>query len=584
MSNSPVSIAYNGKNFDVHTDTIGNKTIIPLVNIDISCEKDKNGQILNFTNNITLTSTILGKNPKALINAFDEVVGFFSDPDKQSKNFAISCDGQEIIKFSGTTFEGATAGTSENNWVITIPYTINLTSISAPSGEPPIESYEDSWTIEPLSEVSYYEIDESSAYYKYKNAGTPSNQAPSTRDLSVSTDPPFKANNYIQYRISHRLSATGKAATSPGNSNNPLPGGSINTNNQKIYAYQHAAQWVKERASCISGQGGSITGLVIAGGANSGVTLFNHMRTVETSIEDGTYSLTDTWLAINQGGLKYTEDFTWESSVDEKYMKTVTLNGTITGLEDVAAGGYTVFPDASLTGNIKGKLLPKFTNQSRSNSKFQNAVNVFQSAVKPSLYRRACTAVHMTQGGYSGVPNNGILNVAPVTYTETLNPVAGTVGYSVTYNNKPGLWMSGVLSTNMTIQDTLAADQIAESFVLGRPLGPIIQKVGTQKTERRVTLEVVYPIPTGYRESHPNSGACVVNKNRAQYKDLKELMDSFRPIAPDAYATLVPTSPYPIADAGVVFMTSDNQTWQPFEGRFNWERTWIYTTGNCSDL
>jgi hypothetical protein len=388
------------------------------------------------------------------------------------------------------------------------------------------------------------------------------------------------------------LSAVGKVSSDRGSAVNPNQGGGINTDNLKILAYQNAAKWVEDRARTIVKPltpRPSSSGLVVyeasrnSMSSSSGLTLYNHMRTVEVSVSEGSYSLTDTWLALGSG-VKYTEDFTWEVSVDEKYIKTVNLQGTITGLEDVEPSGYTYFPSGSLTGDITGKsMLPTYFNkQIKNNSKFNNAIKTYESGIKPQLYRRACTAAFLTSSGLNGVPQGGILNINPISYTESLNPIAGTVGYSISYSNKPGTWVSGALSTSLTINDTLASDQVAESFVLGRPLGPVLQKVGTGKTERRLTLEAVYPVPTGYKQAHPQSPDCIINKDRPEYKELKTLVDSFKPINPVAFATLVPTSPYGVAEAGIVFKTSDTQTWQPFEGRLNWEVTWVYTTGICS--
>jgi len=590
-----IELYYDNQLFDVRTDQLGSGTICPLINVDVSCDKDKNGTILSFTNNIVLNGIILANNISGTTAAYSGVVNFFSNKKYQNKVFEIKCNSMPLLQFSGTVFDSASASTSENNWVITLPYTVNLTSVVGASGEPPIESYDDSWTIEPIQEISYFNIQEKSDYYGYKNINTPTNKPPSSNDLAVKNEPEFKIQNLIQYRITHRLSAVGKISTQLDSSVNPSPGAGINTTNRTIQAYQHAAEWVNRRANSIgktsSTPSNNSSGLIIydfpvknSSTVGSGLTLYNHMRTIETSVSEGSYSLTDTWLALGSG-TRYTEDFSWEISVDDKYLRTVSMNGTITGLEDVGASGYTYFPTVSLTGDITGaSVLPiSFPAQTRQNNKFNNALNAYTSGIKPQLYRRASTALFLSnKSGIDGVPRGGLLNINPLSYTETMNPIAGTIGYSISYSNKPGSWLSGALNSTLTIQDTMPADQVAESFVLGRPLGPVLQKVGATKTERQLTLEVVYPTPTGYKEAHPQSSECIINSGRPEFIELKSLVDSFRPINPVAFATLVPTSPYPIADNGVVFKTNDSRTWNPFEGRLSWQVTWVYTTGNCS--
>jgi hypothetical protein len=317
--------------------------------------------------------------------------------------------------------------------------------------------------------------------------------------------------------------------------------------------------------------------------------LYNHVRSIESNISAGSYSITDTWLALSSG-LPFTEDFSFEISTDDRLNKTVTINGTVKGLE-TSPSGYTYLPKPPMTGNIShnfpttGLLSPL--------NRFASAISGYQSGIKPYLYERASLALSAVDrppstgtsnapAKWIGPPKWGRLNITPVSYAESLNPSAGTVTYNVVYNNKPGSWLSGVLSSVLTVNDSNPSDQVAETFVLGRPLGPILEKVGTTKSERRVSLEVVYPAPTGFNSSHPNSPQCVIYSGRPEYQQVKQLMESFRPISPVAFATIVPTSSYGVSLTGIVFKTSDSTTWNPFEGRFSWDITWVYNTGTCS--
>lgn len=594
MSNTPpqVQIRYGGQVFNTTTDFLRNKTPCPLVDIDTSAEKDVNGNILVFKNTITLEGFVIGSNLQHSLSGYSGVVNFFSDTNKQSKTFEILCGQNVLLSLSGTQFLSSNASRNENNWTTTLPYTISLESLSSPSGDPLIESYEDSWTIEPLEEVSYFYRQMATPQYSLSPIASIT-QPPSSTDLTASS-PNNTISNFLQYRITHRLSATGKTIDRT-NTNNPNPGQGITTNNLKSLAYMEASKWVmnKARESFLTNPGSNTTsasGIMISNStAPSGLRLYNHMRTIESSPSAGTYGITDTWLALGTG-INYTEEFTWEISTDETLLKTVSLQGTIKGLEQAPAG-YITFPSGSMTGLITNNFPDKFSAQTASNNKYANALIAYNSGVKPALYQRACMALAAVSSGVPSTspinrawtgPTPSILNIVPNSFTETLNPSAGTVGYSITYNNKPGQWLSGVLTSNLTLVDTNSTDQVAEIFVLGRALGPILEKVGTTKSERKLTLEVTYPIPTGFRESHPNSPFCIINKNRPEYKELKSLVDAFKPVGADAFATLVPTSPYPIANQGQVFTTSDSNTWNPFEGRFSWDITWVYNTGLCT--
>jgi hypothetical protein len=587
-----VKIRYGGQLFNTTTDFLRTKTPCPLVNIDTNADKDVNGSILVFRNTITLDGFVLGSGLQNSLAGYSGVVNFFSDPNKQSKNFEILCNNVVLLTLSGTQFLSSSAAKNENNWAVTLPYTISLESLSSPSGDPLIESYEDNWTIEPLEEVSYFSSQVSSPQYSLSPSAS-TTEPPSSTDLTTGS-PNISISNFLQYRITHRLSATGKTIDRT-NTNNPNPGQGITTNNLKSLAYMEAAKWVmnKARDSFLTNPGlntTSASGITISNStAPTGLRLYNHMRTIESSPSAGTYGITDTWLALGTG-INYTEEFTWEISTDETFLRTVSLQGTIKGLEQ-APNGYVTFPSGAMTGLITNNFGDKFSAQTLTNNKYANALIAYNSGVKPALYQRACMALaSVSSGTTSSSPTNrvwtgprpAILNIVPNSFTETLNPAAGTVGYSITYNNKPGQWLSGVLTSNLTVVDNNSTDQVAEIFVLGRALGPILEKVGTTKSERRFTLEVTYPIPTGFRESHPNSPFCVINKSRPEYNQLKSLVDAFKPVGATAFATLVPTSPYPVANQGQVFTTSDSSTWNPFEGRFSWDVTWVYNTGTCN--
>jgi hypothetical protein len=76
-----------------------------------------------------------------------------------------------------------------------------------------------------------------------------------------------------------------------------------------------------------------------------------------------------------------------------------------------------------------------------------------------------------------------LFNIVPVSVNETFNPAAGTITYSVAYDNRPACLLSGALNASVTVDDTNSTDLVAEAFILGRPLGPIVEKVGSTKAK-----------------------------------------------------------------------------------------------------
>lgn len=695
MSSTPanaVQLRYNGVVFAdaVKTDQLTARTPCPLVTISTEANKDVDNNILYDRSTITLEGIILSSGKTDfLTQAYTGVVGYFKDPVKQDSLFEIVCGTRNgnsfapaqngFIQFSGTSFVSANADKSNDNWFLTIPYTIVLESISKKDSNVLIESYEDSWTVEPIEDVSYYnlyanniqtyDINSSTSYlFPGQQTSGPNqlrhNTPPSAQLLALSPAPINNTvENHLQYRITHRVSAVGKS-NRIFNSQNPNSGGNAATTNNKVTAYENAAIWVNERVnnaikminnnSEITQYNNPIAGikptgvllgakkdlpsplnLKLAGANTMGLFLYNHIRSIESSPGAGSYGITDTWLALGTG-VRYTEEFTWEVSVDDKWVHTVSMNGTIKGLEPVAGAttiagtqpGYTVMPSvrnstgsttnnsaAALTGVVIGTegasnannylIANKFPNQNRGTSKYENALQAYVSGVKPYLYVRANHALKtidsppVTDGQgplnapYSPPykrtwfgPATRPLNIVPVTVNETFNPSAGTITYNISYNNRPACLLSGALDATLTVNDTNSADIVAEAFILGRPLGPVIEKVGSSKSERQFTLEALYPMPTGFQSLHPQSPQCVIYHTKddfsMEYKAIKNLVDAFKPVGAKAFGTFGSTSPYSLSKQGQVFKTADSETWSPFEGRYTRNITWIYNTGTCA--
>ncbi len=690
-----VQIRYDGLVFEnqIKTDQLTARTPCPLVSISTESNKDVDNNILYDRSTITLEGIILSSGQtNFLTSAYTGVVDFFSDPIKQNSVFEIVCGTRSngnfsaaangFIKFSGTSFVSANADKSNDNWYLTIPYTIVLESISKKNSSIIIESYEDSWTIEPLEDVSYYNIYandintyniDGSVSYLTPGANTSSagqlrhNTPPSAQLVSPASSPTAGGlESNIQYRITHRVSAVGKP-TKIVNNNNPRIGGTANTTNNSVTAYENAALWVSERVNNaikmisnntemtqLSNTQSKPTGLFLGakketqfnlkgtGPSTMGLFLYNHVRSIESSPSAGSYGVTDTWLALGTG-IKYTEEFTWEVSVDDKWVHTVSMNGTIRGLEPVAQSntstntggpsvqpGYTILPSvkssnsqggiSAATGVVTGYegttggaqtplISNKFGNQTRATSKYESALQAYISGVKPYLYVRAGHALktsdvepnnnkpvnygsNATNNFYDNNnrswfgPATRPLNIVPVTVNETFNPAAGTITYSISYDNRPACLLSGALNASVSITDTNSADLVAEAFILGRPLGPVIEKVGTTKSERQLTIEAVYPQPTGFQSLHPQSPQCVIyhtkSESSVEYKAIKNLVDAFKPVGAKAFSTFGSAAPYPLSDQGQIFKTADSETWSPFEGRYTRNITWIYNTGTCT--
>jgi hypothetical protein len=62
----------------------------------------------------------------------------------------------------------------------------------------------------------------------------------------------------------------------------------------------------------------------------------------------------------------------------------------------------------------------------------------------------------------------------------SFNEQKGDIGYTVSYDNRPTNIISGVLTEDISINDTHPGDVFASIPIIGRKEGPILQYVGTR--------------------------------------------------------------------------------------------------------
>jgi hypothetical protein len=242
-------------------------------------------------------------------------------------------------------------------------------------------------------------------------------------------------------------------------------------------------------------------------------------------------------------------------------MRTVTLNGTVKGLELFNSGNYNNSSLDNLSNNIKLT--------SNGSTKFDNAISGY-SSVKNLLYGRAQTfmvsgsaATATFYGGLGSVVagqfanrTESPLNPIPVSATEGFNPAEGSITYSWSFNNRPMNIISGAISETLTVDDTFPTQVVGSIYVLGRRLGPVLQDIGTVTSySRSVTMEVVFPKPSSLRNiTFPGDA----------YRSITGIIDS-----------LDPKNLY--ADGIRSFVKQNSENWNATEGRFTKTKAWEYT-------
>lgn len=470
------------------------------------------------------------------------------------QTLTIGCGSTTTI-YSGIKINKYSASRTDDNWTTTIDYSIELQSevMNTGSGIFYVNSTQDDWSIETLEENSFAKSPLNAVLLGYGG----------NIEFGVGSNYPF-------YRISRTLGAVGKFV--------PTGTGGMVSGDSPV---KNAKDWVNYQLNNSVKYSGMISGLV----------LYNFVRSISSSDTEGSYKITDNWLGVPSGtGLKpYTETFTVESTLDTSMLRTVTINGTVKGLEPFNSGNiYNVNSAPYLSGSLSGSIADLYNNNAlkfnnNTNTKFYYAVSGY-SGIKMAMYNRAAgfaynvrnTPTTTTPAPLTTASTGGFnftnafstfnpaatryeanLNPIPVTITEGMNPSEGTITYSWSFNNRPLNLIAGSISETLSVEDGFALPLVASIFVLGRKLGPILQDLGTiSASNRNVTFEVVLPRPTGLRN---------LTFPIEHYKAITGIVESFNP-------TNLTNNP----DAGGVraYVKADQSNWNVSEGRFTKIKSW----------
>ncbi len=629
----PVSILFNGSG--IHTIS----GPVPLVDISKAYNRTSTGELESILNTITLTGKIIRPDIsppptsgiKTVITAISGLQALFTKC--STGHLVIQCDGTDMLSVSGVMVKDASFNRSEDNWVYSADYTISLEYYEpGQPGAAVVQNTSDSWSIEPLEDYVYSSF---SATVKTKpethNPQLKPNPLPgggggSGGSSNLGGDGSGTTLNVInvpQYRISRRVSAVGLPVSAPVSSTGAGANTCVSGAGNK--AYMEAKKWVESRLeytfegqkviSNASGASGLVYVMTTPSISNFKDTfLYNHVRSINFSITDGSYEVNDTWLAMPTG-IKYIEDYSIECSTDDRYVKTVRVQGNIkglymssfdvmkgsggVGLPPTGAGYLNIVPNSGrLTGALPGaaNILDLTGSVAGSQSTFygnpyQNASSGWIFDIKPYVYRRASLAVynniHDRNQNYVSPatnppppPNNPVychetlLNVIPVSTTEGHDPRKGTISYSYEFNNKFNL-VSGVISENITINETGPTDVFSEAFVIGRQLGPVLQSLGTKtSTKKDLTIEVVVVPPSSIAGLIMSNNQCPLWTGGSVYSHIQGIVDGLKPFGArsNSYFGNLARTQLP----GQVYLSQDNHSWNPTEGRYSRSVSWVY--------
>lgn len=578
-----------------------------------------NGQIVRSTNrNFTNFLTPEGSGTSGLVSAHETLKNLFGSC--SAGTLSIFCDGVQFfekhnVKVDQITFD------SDDNFVQVANYTVALSFAETGVYGFAVKNTVDEWSIEPLEDYIY--VNYNLTLDKKDEPHNPHILA----NGSVNRGNPYKDKKLAiidvpRYNITRKLSAVGLPPTGT----EGCTSAGVNS------AYIEAQKWVNSRlltAFDNTANKQSILNSGISAFSNSPgydqfglfakTYLYNHVRTINYSINEGAYSISESWMAMPTG-IEYLEDYTIDVGTDVNFVKTVSVKGEVQGLYAKTFDSMTglLQPTGNLISLDYDKLdRVNLNNQVEiSNNKYENAISGFMFHIKPQLYSRASiglnnqfydeewldnTTVYKSglspnatkeqiaswawqpnSVNYTAAPQirNPIyvkerqLNIIPVSTSESHNIKKGTLSYSYDFNNKPNI-ATGVLSSSLTVDTTLPNDVYAESFVLGRALGPVLQDLGTvSSAKKNISIEVSVIPPSNVNGYLMTSDQCPLYTGGYIFQQIIGLVESLKPYGDrPSYLGFVPERR---GDTGKVFVDSQQESWNPLEGKYSLQVGFTY--------
>lgn len=474
------------------------------------------------------------------------------------ERFLITCDSNTILDASGVRVNSITF--EEGNWYDISNYNVELefdgTGICGSSSSANVTDQTETWSIQPSTDDSFYDI---------------------TISATGSSESSLREINYPVWTVTHAVSAAGTPTFDAQGCKEKS--GTDNAREFVVDKLGFNSNIVK--SECILGF--------------DEVKEYNHSRTVETDEATGRFSVTETWLVRPSGDgdhYKSTDSAakdTWGVDIQKgtnAAITTAVIRGTIQGFEDV----HFAESDENLNepGWAAATGVPIFGKPENGglSSECSGVYRVARSKIdtaKEHLEKIRPDVIYNRMNFFASGESFRFMNPRPTDESIAYSPANGTINYSFTFNDKPFLAIPNSIFENVSVNDTNATDKVAEIAVIGRPLGPILQSVGTVTSQKRtVALDVVVK-PTGYVAAKGNGSNLPFTPSGI---GMSVSGCGYLAQAPSSHANnwIESFNPEYCNNGLIVYKTEDTESWEPMLGKYGRRVSWVFTPCNPSDL
>ena len=254
---------------------------------------------------------------------------------------------------------------------------------------------------------------------------------------------------------------------------------------------------------------------------NAEYKAYDHVRTVSSNVSAGSYSVTDTWVLAykNPDGQAAITDLTIDLDISsEAEMATVTLNGTIQGLDTTGPTAH----QHNKYANAKGAY----------NQLAVSFFDVADSAYKDYEVENECADSEDSS-------TKSKLRETEFSKNVGFNEQTGTITFSVSFNDKD-ITDEDVIEESFQVDDSGATEVVAIIGVILKANGPVIQDMGTI-TEKRKSVTYTAKMKKCARKDKP---------------DKDGVIDSYKPTGG--------------------YLSNNSESWNEQTGDYTRTKEWVY--------
>ena len=295
---------------------------------------------------------------------------------------------------------------------------------------------------------------------------------------------------------------------------------------------------------------------------------FDHVRTVQTDLHAGSYSVTDTWvLAIQKESTAIIDlDISVDANpeADEEFL----LPGETATPPD--PNDTTIEQKGALV-SIQGTVVGHNTKAGTDNQhdKYANALTAFEKLegklklIADQAYREAFgftapEVVDPVTGEITPADSTRPTKLRDIQFSKNvgINKVTGTITFSASYDDRRPL-LARALEETLQVDDSGETPVIAIIGVILKSTGPVYQNIGT-KTEGRRSVSYTAKVKRGERNFTP---AC--RKKEAE----EGIVDKYKPDANNGFN--IHCGP---------FVQNRSESYNPATGDYSITKEWVFST------